>query len=137
MLAQCGDPNAADKKENGANCKIKPVNPNGDSELSLLMREMMRSADSMKTVIKAGNSPDKFPDAFLKIHTAKPTDNDTKHASYDAFATNYIDNLQLLCRSPKTAAVKNYNAVVNSCINCHNEHCPGPIKTIEKLFLKE
>jgi hypothetical protein len=137
MLEQCGEPSETDKKENVATCKIKPVNPNGDSELSLLMREMMRSADSMKTVIKSGNVPEKFPDAFLKIHTAKPTDDDTKHASYDAFATNYIDNLQILCKSPKAESIKNYNVVVNSCINCHNDHCPGPIKTIEKLFLKK
>ncbi|HWY37894.1 MAG TPA: hypothetical protein VNY73_05005, partial [Bacteroidia bacterium] len=61
---------------------------------------------------------------------------DTKHVSFDAFAAGYVDNLQLLCRSSKAEYVKNYNAVINSCLNCHSDHCPGPIKTIEKLKIQ-
>lgn len=141
IFAKCGESSKTEKENSAQNdiatCKKKPVNPNGDSELALLMREMLLSANNMKALIVAGNFSEKFPDIFLKIHTAKPTDADTKHESYDAFATNYIDNLQLLCKSPKTETVKNYNAVINSCLNCHNEHCPGPIKTIEKLFIKQ
>ena|ERR1700758_3594217 len=140
IFAKCGESKQPEKENSAQNdtttCKKKPVNPNGDSELALLMREMLLSANRMRATVMEGNLPGKFPEAFLKIHTAKPTDADTKHESYDAFATNYIDNLQLLCKSPKTETVKNYNAVINSCLNCHNEHCPGPIKTIEKFFIK-
>jgi len=142
LLAECGQPK---EKEAGVKeaqsdttiCKKKPINPNGDSELALLMREMLHSSESLKEQIKKGNLPEKFPEAFLKIHTAKPTDADTKHDSYDAFATNYIDNLQLLYKSPKAELTKNYNAVITACISCHSDHCPGPIKTIEKLKITE
>ena len=109
VLSQCSETSNSEKniiaQTDTSTCKNPLVNPNGDSQLALLMREMLRSADSMKTTILAGNLPEKFPDSFLKIHTAKPTDADTKHDSFDAFATNYIDNLQLLCKSPKQVLI--------------------------------
>jgi cytochrome c556 len=123
------------KSDSIASC-VKPLNPNGDSELALLMREMMSSASNMRELIKQGNLPKEFPAAFLKIHTAKPTDSDTKKASFDNFANNYISNLQTLYASPKEDLTKNYNAVVNACASCHSEHCPGPLKAINKLKIE-
>lgn len=137
FLVNCSNnkQNQAEKKttaDSVASCG-KPLNPNGDSELAVLMRQMMGSASNMKEMIKQGNLPDKFPEAFLKIHTAKPTDSDTKKASFDNFANNYISNLQTLYKSPKEDLTKNYNAVINACASCHSEHCPGPLKAINKL----
>jgi cytochrome c556 len=120
------------KADSIASC-TKPVNPNGDSELAVLMREMMNSASSMREMIKQGSVPQKFPEEFLKIHTARPTDSDTKKESFEGFANNYISNLQALYNSPKEDLPKNYNAVVNACASCHSEHCPGPLKAINKL----
>lgn len=115
------------------------MNPNGDSELALLMRDMMHSSENMKAMIKEGKLPDTFPEAFMKIHTAKPTDSDTKKASFDAFADNYLNNLHTLYNSPKDKheLTQNYNAVVNACVSCHTEHCPGPLKAINKLRIEE
>lgn len=137
LLSRCS--NEADQKaiekakaDSLASC-VKPVNPNGDSELSVLMREMMTSAQSMKELVKQGSLPEQFPEAFLKIHTAKPTDSETKKESFDGFADNYISNLQTLYKSPKEELTNNYNAVINACVNCHQQHCPGPLKAINKL----
>jgi cytochrome c556 len=118
-----------------ASC-AKPVNPNGDSELALLMRDMMHSASNLREMVKQGNLPDKFPEEFLKIHTAQPTDSETKKASFEDFADNYISNLQALYNSPKQDLTKNYNAVVNACASCHSQHCPGPLKAINKLKIE-
>jgi cytochrome c556 len=123
------------KADSIASCN-KPLNPNGDSELALLMREMMGSASNLKEMIKKGELPEKFPEEFLKIHTAKPTDADTKKESFDDFATNYISNLQALYHSPKEDLTKNYNAVINACASCHSQHCPGPLKAINKLKIE-
>ena len=141
FLAQCGEPKEKNKngevKADPAGCVKKPLNPNGESELALLMRAMRDNAESLKEQIKKGEITDKFPEAFLKIYTATPTDADTKHDSYDAFARNYIYNLQELYKFPKAELTKNYNAVINSCLSCHSDHCPGPVKTIEKLKIAE
>jgi cytochrome c556 len=123
------------KTDSIASC-AKPVNPNGDSELSLLMREMMSSASNLKEMVKQGNVPKEFPEAFLKIHTAQPTDSETKKASFNDFADNYISNLHALYNSPKEDLTKNYNAVVNACASCHSQHCPGPLKAINKLKIE-
>jgi len=123
----------ADKKENCA----KPLNPNGDSELALLMRNMMSSSKNLKQLIEQGNIPKEFPEEFKKIHTAQPTDSDTKKESFDGFASNYISNLQNLYNSPKEDLKKNYNAVVAACVSCHSEHCPGPLKAINQLKISK
>lgn len=141
LLVQCSN-NAGQKEaekaaaDSLASCS-KSLNPNGDSELAMLMREMMSSSQNLKEMIRQGNLPDKFPEAFMKIHTAKPTDADTKKESFDAFASNYISNLQTLYASPKEDLTKNYNAVVTACVSCHEQHCPGPIKAINKLRIEE
>lgn len=137
-LAQCSnnsENNTTEKAKSDslANCTTKPLNPNGDSELALLMRKMLHSSESLKEMIKQGNLPTKFPEEFLKIHTAKPTDSETKKSSFDKFANNYLNNLQALYNSPKDELTQNYNAVITACAGCHSEHCPGPLKTINKL----
>ena len=63
----------------------------------------------------------------------KFNDSETKKASFDGFASNYIDNLQILYHSPKEDLTRNYNAVITACANCHSEHCPGPLKAINQL----
>lgn len=138
-LANCSD-NAgkqteAAKADSIASC-TKPVNPNGDSELAVLMREMMSSASNLREMVKQGKLPEKFPEEFLKIHTAKPTDSDTKKASFEGFADNYISNLHALYASPQEDLGKNYNAVINACASCHSQHCPGPLKAINKLKIE-
>ncbi|HEX8515203.1 MAG TPA: hypothetical protein VF868_03315 [Bacteroidia bacterium] len=140
FAAHCSDGNhnkdaAKAKTDSTANC-AKPLNPNGDSELAMLMREMMSSASTLKEMIKQGTLPKEFPEEFLKIHTAQPTDSETKKASFEGFADNYISNLQALYNSPKEDLKRNYNAVVNACASCHSQHCPGPLKAINKLKIE-
>ncbi|MBN8692056.1 MAG: hypothetical protein J0L69_02615 [Bacteroidetes bacterium] len=124
------------EKTDSISCAKPPINPNGDSELALLMRAMRDSTKSFKEMIMAGKVPAKFPDVFLKIHSAAPTDSETKKPSFDGFATAYLNSLTQLSKSKTSDAKLNYNAVVQACENCHSEHCPGPISTIRKLKLE-
>jgi len=139
LLANCSS--NSDKSQNEQSDKkeecAKPLNPNGDSELALLMRKMMHTSESLKEMIKQGNLPKEFPEEFMKIHTAQPTDSETKKASFDGFASNYINNMKILFESPKEELTKNYNAVITACVSCHSEHCPGPLKAINKLKINE
>jgi hypothetical protein len=140
LMVNCGGKEVAKTEKqavDSAACEKAPVNPNGDSELALLMREMLHNSESLKEMIKSGNLPDKFPEAFLKIHTAKATETDMKKESFNGFADNYLANLQTLYKSPKEKLTSNYNAVINACISCHTEHCPGPLRAINKLKISE
>lgn len=140
FLANCSNNAKQEEKAivDTANCeKPKPLNPNGDSELALLMRKMMHASESMKEMVLQGNLPKEFPEEFMNIHTAKPTDSDTKKASFDGFASSYISNVKTFVSSPKEELTKNYNAMITACVNCHSEHCPGPLKAINKLKINE
>lgn len=34
------------------------------------------------------------------------------------------------------ADVKTYNSVVDACVNCHEQHCPSPLRSIKALYIK-
>jgi len=120
-----------------ANCTtIAPRNPNGNSELAILMRAMLDSSSSLKASIKQGKLPEKFPDAFLKIHTATPTDPTVKTPQFDAFAASYVEGLNQLYNSAPEDYESNYNSLVQRCANCHRAVCPGPLKAINKLWIE-
>lgn len=140
LITNCGgkkdEENPEIKKDSSA-CAKPPVNPNGDSELALLMRAMRDTAANFKEMIKAGKVPGRFPELFLKIHSAQPTDNETKKPSFDGFADGYLSALKALSGSNSSNAKSNYNALVQACENCHSEHCPGPLSAIRKLKLAE
>ncbi len=134
FIIQCKQESKTEK--DASSCvKTKPLNPNGDSELAVLMRNMYDSLAAVNTLIKNGGVPTKFPEAFLKLHTAKPTDVNTKPDSFDAFADDYLNTLKSLYHSPKEDLNKNYNSLVQKCANCHQVSCPGPLKKIFKLRL--
>lgn len=124
-------------KTDSATCDKPPVNPNGDSELALLMRAMRDSTKSFREIIMAGKVPAKFPEVFLKLHTAAPTDSETKKPSFDAYADGYLAALKNLSASDGSNAKTNYKALVQACENCHSEHCPGPLSAIKKLRLPD
>lgn len=114
---------------------IQP-NPNGDSELALLMRDMFDDGMRMKQLIKAGKTPEVIEN-FEKIHSAQATEPD-KAASkkFKLFADAYLNSLENL-KDASTGEIKDlYNGVVESCMSCHRAMCPGPMVRIKKLYLK-
>ena len=112
-------------------------NPNGDSELALLMREMFNDGMRMKKQIEKGDELEVLA-RFNKIHTAQATEPD-KAASkkYKLYADEYLNMLEQLRASPKGATETLFQGLVESCMNCHRAFCPGPIVRIKKLYLKD
>ena len=113
------------------------VNPNGSSELSLLMRKMYDHALAIRPEAIQKKVQQTFPQEFLSIYTAQPTDSFTKNPSYNPFADGYLYALNNYRSSAPEEVIQNYNNLVMSCVNCHNEHCPGPLGRIKKLLITE
>ena len=112
------------------------INPNGSSELSLLMRQMhSHAAEARAAVAEKRNVA--YPAAFLAINTAQPTDDETKNEHFEGFSKAYLQMLDNYIASTDENRIKNYNAVVYSCLSCHSSHCPGPVPKIKKLLLPE
>ena len=114
---------------------IEPINPNGDSELSLLMREMFEDAMRMKGEVKNGKTPDVLK-KFKKIHTAEATEPEKAESDeFKAFADSYLAAVDALEKSKPDEAAVFYRGMVESCMNCHRSMCPGPMVRIKKLRL--
>lgn len=113
----------------------KPLNANGDSELALLMRDMFTGSDSLKTRVLNGN-PLTGLKKYDDIHSAIPTDPKVTGSVFNSFATAYIGSIKQLEASDSTA-IFNFNRMVDQCMNCHTEFCPGPKKRIKQLYIEK
>lgn len=129
-----------------ASCSEKPqdepaqpeiVNPNGDSELALAMRKTFDQTAEVKKSLENGEL--KLPEGYIEnlryFHSATPTDPDVKVDEFFGFVKAIeiaADNLEKA--SPETQ-YQRYSQLVNACVQCHQQFCPGPIRRIKKLRL--
>lgn len=128
-------PEAYTNKRKQVNPLIKGVNPNGDSELALLMRDMFEESDSLKQLVVAGKQLYGLK-KYQDIHSAIPTDPSVSGPIFKAFATSYIESIKAM-EVTDTNSVIMFNKMVDQCMNCHTEFCPGPKKRIKQLYIKE
>ncbi len=122
-------------EQDTSNTDTADVNPNGSSELSLLMREMYDHALNARILALKNQKNGDYPKVFNKIHTATPTDSATKNSYFDTFADVYLNSVKAYASAGNTDLKINYNNLVNTCLACHSTHCPGPIPKIKKLLL--
>lgn len=112
-----------------------PLNPNGDSELALLMRQMFDDGMRVKQQIEQGEKVSIAVD-FEKIRSAKATDPEKMQpAEFQDLAVAYVEAMHALKATGPEEAEARYAAVVSSCMNCHHRICPGPMVRIKKMVL--
>lgn len=111
------------------------ANPNGSSELALLMREMQLYSSTAKADVKAGRKPAPYPKSFDAINSAKISDHMSKSDHYESFAGIYLMAVKSYANSLPADRVDTYNNMVNTCLACHSQHCPGPVPVIKKLLI--
>lgn len=110
------------------------TNPNGSSELAVLMNELYNDAALARQQIALGQKPRLKADA-RKILTAAATEPE-KVASpeYKALAGSYIESVKMLKKSSPALAAEQFKLMATACMNCHKTLCPGPTKRIQKLL---
>ncbi|MBI1228412.1 MAG: hypothetical protein GC192_24470 [Bacteroidetes bacterium] len=112
----------------------KSLNPNGDSELALLMRQMFEDGERVHAQIQKGE-PVSIQVDFEKIMTAKATDPAKMQGpEFPHFAASYVEAMKALRDAPPAEAQDKYSAMVATCMNCHEQSCPGPMVRIKKLL---
>lgn len=128
------DNSKANEEESCTTVTKSAVNPNGDSELALLMRQLYLDADSIKQLIvsKEGTISDEFISELERAHNAIPTDAKVKTPEFKAYNNLIITQAKAL-QGASDNEVEEFNLLVKACINCHTRFCPGPIETITKL----
>ena len=107
------------------------------SELALLMRTMAAHADSVKAAINRGDKKlPPYPKEIAKLMTATPTDGmHIDPITFPTFAKDYQNKLGRLYKVKGSERQQAYNALVQSCANCHGTHCPGPLMRIKKMYI--
>lgn len=112
----------------------KPLNPNGDSELALLMRAMYEDGEKMKEHLESGKIPKPSTDVEALL-TAEATEPDkVATQEYKAFAESYIAITASLKEADAESAPELYKNMVDMCMTCHQSMCPGPMVRIKKLY---
>jgi cytochrome c553 len=108
------------------------------SELALLMRTMAVHADSVKAAVNRGDKRlPPYPKEIEKLFTAKPTDGmHIDPITFPTFGKDYQAKVNALYKAAKKDRKQAYNALVQSCANCHGTHCPGPLMRIKKMYVK-
>jgi hypothetical protein len=134
-LFSCKSENEKTAEDSVASCKTKSLNPNGDSELALLMREFVAYTDSVKQDVLNHRTPRPQPENLSHILSAKKTDETIDKSVFDPLARAYIANVEYFYTSKPEEQIDNYNSMVNACIGCHQNFCGGPIKRIQKLLI--
>jgi len=110
-----------------------PYNPNGSSELAVLMRRMLTELRQAKTSFSQNTTPT-FAGSYEKIRCTWPTTEGTRTPWYDKMAKHFLRSYDAL-RSAKSNHAQYFNATINNCIACHQNTCLGPIPAIESLRL--
>ena len=113
----------------------KIINPNGESELALMMRKMVIHAQASKDSVSDMKELPSYPEEFSTIFFAKKTDPNIDKQLFDGLAQVYLNNLKFFYKADKTDRKNAYNALIQSCAGCHQNFCSGPIKRINKLYL--
>ncbi|OFY67112.1 MAG: hypothetical protein A3H98_08270 [Bacteroidetes bacterium RIFCSPLOWO2_02_FULL_36_8] len=116
------------------NKKTTVINPNGDSELALLMREMTDYMVLQKINVAGGKEPGKYPLHFSAIHAAQPTDPEVRDDVFTGFADHFINKLKEFNGATPENRQDAYKQLVQSCAGCHQQICPGPLAKINKLY---
>jgi hypothetical protein len=107
------------------------------SELASLMQAMYDENKNWKEEILKGNIPKDFPEKYKTIHSAESTNENAGSEFYNGMASSYIKTIEELTNATPENVKEKYNIMVNVCVQCHLQVCPGPVVRIKKLLINE
>lgn len=108
--------------------------PNERSELAILMRNLNDDLTITKQQIEKGSLPEvNWVKKYAAISTAIPTDSNDSGPVFHAFSKKFLADLEAFENSDSSNRVETFNAMIQSCLDCHQEHCHGPMVAIRKL----
>lgn len=103
------------------------------SELALEMRAIYANLKIVGHELKSGEAvSDSLLLGYENILTAKGTDSTDTDESFHAFANQWLNAVNEFKSHPSQ---ENYNMVMDGCVSCHEQRCPGPIPKIKRLKL--
>lgn len=105
-------------------------NPNGDSELAVLMRQFVDDLRDAQALLMGGQPVKKLFPTHRKMRCAWPTKPEERSPRFDSLAQGYLAMVRAFDDAPGKAT---YNGIVQGCINCHSQSCGGPLDFIDGM----
>lgn len=107
--------------------------PEKASPMAKLMRDMLTYIKKERYRIQEGLKPQPYPTRFEKIKTAQVTAGKKPAKDHEQYITTFMAQLNAYYKYNTWNERKaTFNTVINTCITCHEEECPGPIQTIKE-----
>ena len=106
-------------------------NPNGDSQLAVLMRTFVDDLRDVRTKLDAGEPLPKLYPTHRTMRCAWPTKPEERNQDYDTRAQGYLAAVRAFDAEPGKAT---YNQIVQGCIHCHAQSCGGPLDFIDSMI---
>jgi hypothetical protein len=137
LVIACSDAASTAENTDSAKqaCAVKPVNPNGDVELAILMREMADWTDSCKAAIMHDRPVPAKPEKLNTLHTAKRTDETINESVFASMATLYQSKVAAFESASEVNHIEMFNGMVDACVSCHRNFCQGPLVRINKMYI--
>lgn len=106
------------------------------SELAKLMRTIHKDAKEWRKQLVAGQMVNDSIAIYEALISSEPTKEEVTGPVYEGMAANYQAQLDAFLAAQNVDLAKSaYNNLVGACVTCHQTYCPGPVKTIEKLYV--
>ena len=106
-------------------------NPNGDSELAVLMRKFVADLHDARTLLEAGKPVAPWFATHRKMRCSWPTVATERNERFDGLAQGYLAMVKAFDAVPTKTT---YNNVIRGCISCHAASCGGPLEFIEGMI---
>ena len=105
-------------------------NPNGDSELAVLMRRFVDDLRDARPLLESKQPVPKLLPAHRRMRCSWPTRPEERNQKYDTLAVAYLATVKAYDDAPGQAT---YNGIIAGCIACHSQSCGGPIDFIDTM----
>jgi len=105
-------------------------NPNGDSELAVLMRRFVDDLRDARPLLEANKPVPKLLPAHRRMRCSWPTKPEERNERYDTLAVAYLVMVKAYDDAPGKVT---YNGIIAGCIACHSQSCGGPIDFIDGM----
>jgi len=101
-----------------------------------LMRKMYDEMKLVKDSLDEGLTvKTDFYEEFKRIQTAHATEPEKIDETYKAMADAFLSNYASFEQTSQNQA-EAFNIMLQNCLVCHQQKCPGPVKAINKLKIK-
>lgn len=108
-------------------------NPNGDSELAVLMRRFVDDWKQARVQLDAGAAVAPKLPAHRRMRCSWPTAAADRNPLFDGYAIGYLSKVKAFDFKPSRDT---YEGALDGCKACHAVTCGGPLEVIEGLRWK-